>query len=139
MRKITVKSATDELIGAATSGAGLIGTSIGMKLAAGKINPWLLSGLAIAAGYGLRLFSQNEEGKPKNEILNDLGTGVMMAGVLDVSKKGLALVSPTIADKIPALNGPDDEAWQLNQRPSDNYNFLKGPSQMITKWNLLKS
>lgn len=103
-KKITVDSALDELLGSAAAGAGVVGASIAMKMAAGKINPWLVTLLGLSAGYGLRLASKNETAK-------DVGTGILIAGTLDGAKKLLNKFSgkvealDTINASIPQLSG----------------------------------
>lgn len=102
MKKITVNSVIDEGVGAAGASAGVITGSILMKMAAGKVNPWLLPLIAFGAGYGIRLIATND-------TLKDVGTGLLISGVLDGTKKALAklniaALSP-INDNIPALSG----------------------------------
>ncbi len=104
MKAITLKSAKDEAIGALGASLGVIGGSVLMKMASGKINPWLVSAVGLLAGYGIRLISNNE-------TLKDVGTGLLVAGTLDAARKavdayganipGLSLLS----DNIPTLSG----------------------------------
>lgn len=102
MKKITLNSVIDEGVGAAGASAGVIGGSLLMKMAAGKVNPWLLPLIAFGTGYGIRLISTND-------TLKDVGTGLLISGVLDGTKKvltkfNIAALSP-INDNIPALSG----------------------------------
>jgi hypothetical protein len=106
MKKITLKSATDELIGSASAGAGVVAASLAMKMANGKLNPWLIPAIALLAGYGIRLASNNE-------VLKDVGTGMLIAGTLDGAKKVLTRFSTlpgaeTLNASIPSLSGVGD-------------------------------
>lgn len=103
-KKVTMDSAIDELLGSAAAGAGVVGASIAMRMVSGKVNPWLVTLLALSSGYGLRLASKNETAK-------DIGTGILIAGTLDGAKKILNKVSgkvaalDTINQSIPQLSG----------------------------------
>lgn len=103
-KKVTVDSAIDELLGSAAAGVGVVGASIAMRMASGKINPWLVTLLGLSAGYGLRLASKNETAK-------DVGTGILIAGTLDGAKKLLNKFSGKVAAldsinaSIPQLSG----------------------------------
>lgn len=103
-KKVTVDSAIDELLGSAAAASGVVGASIAMKMASGKINPWLVTLLGLSAGYGLRLASKNETAK-------DVGTGILIAGTLDGAKKllnkfsGKVAALDTINQSIPQLSG----------------------------------
>lgn len=103
-KKVTMDSAIDELLGSAAAGAGVVGASIAMRMVSGKVNPWLVTLLALTSGYGLRLASKNETAK-------DVGTGILIAGTLDGAKKILNKVSgkvsalDTINQSIPQLSG----------------------------------
>lgn len=109
-KKVTMDSAIDELLGSAAAGAGVVGASIAMRMVSknGKVNPWLVTLLALSSGYGLRLASKNETAK-------DIGTGILIAGTLDGAKKILNKVTggkftenstmDTINKSIPQLSG----------------------------------
>lgn len=132
MKAITLKSAKDEAIGALAASGGLIGGSILMKMASGKINPWLVSAVGLVAGYGLRLVSDNE-------TLKDVGTGLLVAGTLDAARKavdtfgvnvpGLSLLS----ENIPTLSGPNDPGgWSPTMYTPDfsDARSLRGPGAL---------
>lgn len=129
MKAITLKSAKDEAIGALGASLGVVGGSVLMKMASGKLNPWLVSALGLIAGYGIRLTSSNE-------MLKDVGTGLLVAGTLDVARKavdafganipGLSLLS----ENIPTLSGPNDPSgWSSTMYTSDfgDARSLRGP------------
>lgn len=106
MKKITLKSAVDEMIGSAGAGAGVVAASLLMKMANGKMNPWLIPAIALVAGYGIRLVASNE-------TLKDVGTGMLIAGTLDGTKKVLTQFSTLpgaaqINASIPSLSGADE-------------------------------
>lgn len=118
-KKVSVDSAIDELLGSTASAAGVIGGSIAMKLATDKkINQWLVTGIGLLAGYGIRLVA-------KNETLKDVGTGLLIAGTLDGAKKILNKVAgkvaalDTINASIPQLSGPEEVAMPTGYIPSN--------------------
>ena len=130
MKKITLDSVKNEVIGGASAGAGVVGGSLLMKMAGGSLNsisPWLTPLIAILAGYGIRITVDNE-------MLKDVGTGVLTAGVLAAVKQaitqfgGSVAALQTISASIPQLNGPTAPAL-LN-----NYLFNAQPNQ--TRANL---
>jgi hypothetical protein len=115
LKKVTIDSALDELLGSAAAGVGVVGASIGMKaLKNANVNPWLISIAAAVAGYGIRL-------AVKDETLKDIGTGILIAGTLDGAKKILNKVTATnktgifntINTSIPELSGLGQTSFRV--------------------------
>lgn len=132
MKKITLKSATDELVGAGLVSTGVVAGSLAMKMAAGKLNPWLVPLIGIVGGYGVRLVTDNNNAK-------DVGTGLLIAGTMDLAKKALdrfGLGSNVVAQAIPTLSGPADTL--LLPPAGGSFELLNGlgaPAQ--NSWQLL--
>lgn len=105
-KKLTIKKAKNELIGAGLLALGLTGGSMAMKFASSKVpSPWLLGVIGLGAGLGIRVMVDNENVK-------DFGSGVMAAGAADLLKKGLNALAAKVpalqpfSDNIPTLSGP---------------------------------
>jgi hypothetical protein len=79
-----------------------------MKLASDYVPGWLTPLVAIGIGFGARLVFDNS-------TVKDIGTGVMIAGVIDGTKKVLGKFTPTVPalgpvnNAIPSLSGPGGE------------------------------
>lgn len=108
MKKITLKSATDDLAQAGLIAVGAIGGYYGMDLANnqfgtkadGTTNNLVKWGLPVAsfgAGLAVKMLSDSQPAQ-------DISIGLMVAGVLDGIKKGLQAANIT-AVKVPAING----------------------------------
>jgi hypothetical protein len=115
---LSVNSVVDEVIGAATAGAGIIGGSYGMQLIRdkAKLNPWLVSAGGFLLGFGGRIGAGFIKNKQVREVVKDFSTGVMTAGVLDGAKKAVDVLFPTadagsatakVKAAIPSLSGND--------------------------------
>lgn len=108
MKKITVNLVKNELIDAGAASTGVVGGSMLMKLAADYVPGWLAPLAAIGIGFGARLLSDNS-------TVKDIGTGVMIAGVIDGTKKVLGKFAPNVPmlaqvnNAIPSLSGPGGE------------------------------
>lgn len=103
MKKITLQSVKDEGLGSLTAAAGVIAGSLLMKMASGRINPWIVPAIGLVGGYAARLMG--------NDTVKDLGTGLLIAGTMDLTKKGLNALgekvpfAANIAENIPTLSG----------------------------------
>ncbi len=103
MKKITLQSAKDEALGSLVASAGVIAGSLVMKMASGRINPWIVPLIGLAGGYAARLMG--------NDTVKDVGTGLLIAGTMDLTKKGLEALgekvpfAANIAANIPTLSG----------------------------------
>lgn len=108
IKKITINSAVDELLGSAVAGSGLIGTSILMKMASGKVNPWVVPVAAFGIGLIGRVYAGSDK---KYETIKDLSNGILLAGTLDGAKKvfnkfaGKSAAIDYINASIPQLSG----------------------------------
>jgi hypothetical protein len=105
MKKITLKSATDDLAQAGLVAVGAIGGYYGMDLANSKFNAdgtnnllkWGLPVASFGAGLAVKMLSNSQPAQ-------DISIGLMVAGVLDGIKKGLQAANIT-AVKVPSING----------------------------------
>jgi hypothetical protein len=132
MKKITLKSATDELIGAGLVSSGVVAGSLAMKMASGKLNPWLVPLIGIVGGYGIRLVTDNSN-------IKDVGTGLLIAGTLDLTKKALqkfGMDENVVAQSIPTLSGPGDVTYLPSSGGA--FEMLNGVGNVAqTSWQLL--
>ena len=113
MEKLTVNKAKDEVLDFLISA---FGTSIGivlMKLATrAGANQWLVPGVGLVGGVGLRVYG-------KSSFLKSIGTGVGIAGAADLTKKGLDFAGT----KIPALASLTKDLPSFSGFPSDPINY----------------
>lgn len=108
MKKITLKSVTDDLAGAGLASIGAIGgyfamdqvnANFGTKAdgTENKLVKWLTPAVGFGIGFGARMLTDNQNVK-------DISTGVIVAGWLDLIKKSLQELNIT-AVKVPSING----------------------------------
>lgn len=121
MEKLTINKAKDEALDFLISA---FGTSIGiilMKMATRVgVNQWLVPGIGLVGGVGLRLMGNSP-------FLKSLGTGVGIAGAADLTKKGLDFA----ATKIPALANFTKDVPSFSGFPSDPMDFSKPNSSLL--------
>lgn len=121
MEKVTIDKAKDEVLDFMISA---FGTSIGivlMKMASRYgVNQWLVPGVGIVGGVGLRVMG-------KTSFLKALGTGVGIAGAADLTKKGIDYA----ATKIPALANFTKDLPSFSGYPSDPMNFATVNSNLL--------
>lgn len=121
MEKVTISKAKDEALDFFISA---FGTSLGivlMKLATKTgVNQWLVPGIGLVGGVGLRIMGPNA-------FLKSIGTGVGIAGAADLTKKGLDYAGT----KIPALANLTKDVPNFSGFPSDPVNFQRGSYNAI--------
>lgn len=132
MKKVTLESAKNEAIGAIGAGAGVVVGSYAMRMASGKVNPWLVGLIGLIGGYGIRLMTNNE-------TVKDVGTGLLIAGTLDIAKKTIdqfgasVPMLQTISANIPALSGVGEMQYQL---PMAQLRGDYAPAQVVSSMPL---
>ena len=93
MEKLTLSKAKDESVDYLIASAGAMVGITAMKMATGYgLNKWLVPFIGFAGGIAIKLVT-------KNPMAKSFGTGLGIAGGLDLGKKGLDFVGA----KIPAL------------------------------------
>lgn len=110
-KKVTVNAIVDDLIGGAMTGLGVAGGAVAMKMASTKVNPWLVSGLGLLAGFGTRILANNIDNAKMRASVKDIGSGVIAAASLDLGIKAgkqFNLIPASWTDKLPALSGREE-------------------------------
>jgi hypothetical protein len=99
---LTLNTVTNDLVGGLTTGLGVVGGSVAMKYASGKVNPWIVSGVGILFGIGTRIAANFVDNKAAKDGIKDFSTGILAAGVLDATIKAVKQFAPNLMSTLPA-------------------------------------
>lgn len=132
--KITVNTVVDDVVGGMLTGTGVVAASVAMKYANGKVNPWVVSLIALGMGIGGRVASNFVSNKKVKEGIKDVANGFTAAGALDLTVKAVKEFAPNlltalpteVQSAIPSLSGDREQVFRIPGLYGTESDLLRG-------------